>query len=527
VKKPFQQGLYDELIIDNFAGGGGASLAIEQATGRPGDIAINHDPEAVAMHKANHPFTKHYCENVWDVDPREVARQVRKVGLAWFSPDCKHFSKAKGGKPVEKKIRGLAWVVVRYAATVRPRIIFLENVEEFQTWGPLLTDGKPCPDRKGFTFRRWVKELEKLGYQVEWKELVACDYGAPTSRNRLFLIARCDGQPIVWPEPTHGKGLLPYKTAADCIDWSIPCPSIFLSKEEGKKAGVKRPLVDATHRRIAKGTFRYVIDNPEPFFVPFITECANSSSQRNMSANEPLRTICAQTKGGHFALVAAFLAKHYTGVVGSALDNPLGTVTSIDHHSLVAANMVRMMGQSGPHDLKEPIRTLVSKNKDALVTAHIVKMKGQNIGHDCRQPLQTVTSGGLHFGLVQAFLLKYYGTDQDPRLTEPLHTLTTKERFGLVTVQGVDYPITDIGMRMLQSRELYRAQGFPDSYIIDPEYNGKPLTKTAQVRMVGNSVSPPPAKALIEANYMNNTARQHKEEPLYIEKPYREKRAFL
>lgn len=259
MRRPNQQGLYDEMIVDNFAGGGGASTGIEAATGRPIDIAINHDPEAIAMHEANHPFTTHYTENVFDVDPRDAARG-RKVGLAWFSPDCKHFRKAKGGKPVEKKIRGLAWVVKRWAATVKPRVIMLENVEGFQTWGPLIpkTDEKgaivkdkdgqpvmvPCPARKGLTFHRWVKELKKLGYAVEWKELVACDYGAPTTRKRLFLVARCDGQPIVWPKATHGPGLKPYRTAAECIDWSIPCPSIFERK---------RPLADNILRRIAKG----------------------------------------------------------------------------------------------------------------------------------------------------------------------------------------------------------------------------------------------------------------------------------
>lgn len=484
-----------EMIIDNFAGGGGASEGIEQAIGRPVDIAINHDPAAIATHKANHPNTLHYCENVWDVDPRDVAKG-RPVGLAWFSPDCKHFSKAKGNKPVEKKIRGLAWVVLRYAATVKPRVIMLENVEEFATWGPLVKDSdgnhKPCPDRKGQTFQSFVRALERHGYKVEKKELRACDYGAPTIRKRLFMVARCDGQPIVWPEATHGEGKLPFRTAAECIDWSIPAPSIFERT---------RPLAEATCRRIAKGIMRYVVNNPDPFIVtyygdkagefrgqplnealrtqttenrhglvvPLLTECANASSQRNFNITDPLRTQCAQVKGGHFALVAPFIAKHYTGVVGSDLKDSLGTVTSIDHHS--------------------------------LVTSHVVKMKGNNIGQDSREPLHTITAGGLHFGEVRAFLLKYYGTDQNPKLKDPLHTVTTKERFGLVTVHGVDYAIVDIGLRMLSPRELFRAQGFPDTYIIDTEFNGKPMTKTAQVKQCGNSVSPYPAKALVEANY--------------------------
>jgi len=563
-----------ELLIDNFAGGGGASLAIEQATGRSIDIAINHDPAAIATHKANHPHTLHYCENVWDVDPREVAKG-RPVGLAWFSPDCKHFSKAKGGNPVEKKIRGLAWVVLRYAAIVKPRLIFLENVEEFTTWGPLVVDkdgnSRPCPDRKGQTFDSFIRALERHGYKVEKKELRACDYGAPTIRKRLFMVARCDGRPIVWPAPTHGEEKLPFKTAAECIDWSIPAPSIF---ERNK------PLAEATCRRIAKGIMRYVVNTLDPFIVtyygdkagefrgqpldeplrtqttenrhglvvpflsssayskttgrgkyiyrlsepvrtitstndkilvaPLLTEFANASKQRNFAADTPLRTQCAQTKGGHFALVSAFLAKHYTGVVGSDLKDSLGTVTSKDHHSLVAAHLVRPFGQSVGQSPEEPAPTVMpgGAGKTGLVTSHIVKMKGQNIGQDNRTPLHTITAGGLHFGEVRAFLLKYYGTNQAPNLKDPMHTVTTKERFGLVTVRGIDYMIVDIGLRMLSPRELFRAQGFPDSYIIDTEFNGKPMTKTAQVRMCGNSVSPYPAKALIEANYKAEEATQ-------------------
>lgn len=341
--------LANELIVDNFAGGGGASLGIEWAFNRNVDIAINHDCEALAMHEANHPQTKHYCEDVWAVDPVKVTGG-KPVGLAWFSPDCKHFSKAKGGKPVEKKIRGLAWVVVKWAKLVSPRVIMLENVEEFQDWGPLRADGTPCPIRKGMTFRRWKKQLENLGYKVECKQLRACDYGTPTIRKRLFVIARRDGLPIVWPKPTHGKGLKPYHTAAECIDWSLACPSIFERK---------KPLAEATMRRIAKGMFRYVINAKEPFIVgvggrmgqsrprsveepfqtitakadsalvvPFITEHANASSQRNFSAEEPLRTQCAQVKGGHFALVAAFLAQHNTGMTGHDARKPLSTITA-------------------------------------------------------------------------------------------------------------------------------------------------------------------------------------------------------
>lgn len=475
----------EELIVDNFAGGGGASTGMEWAIGRSPDIAINHDPQAVAMHKANHPNTKHYCEDVWDIDPIKAC-MGRAVGLAWFSPDCKHHSKARGCKPVSKKIRGLAWVVVRWAKTVRPRVIMLENVEEFQDWGPTIPkmcdEGKPiykngepvlvpCPDRKGETFNKWVSELRALGYKVEWDELLASDFGAPTDRNRLFLVARCDGLPIKWPSRTHTdhskkrargeKKLAPKPIVADCIDWGIPVPSIFLTKEEGKALRVKRPLVDKTMARIARGVKKYVIDADEPFTVqssviPFVTEHANGSSQRNMPGDEPMRTICAETKGGHFALVAAFITKHYGGNyegAGISMREPTDTITTVDHHGLVGCQLVPSTGKDKHH------------SKD-----------------------------------VWAFLIKYYGTDQNPSLTKPLHTITTKDRFALITVEGQDYMLTDIGARMFTARELYRAQGFPDSYIIDFIFEGKPLTITAQKRMVGNSVSPYPAMALVKAN---------------------------
>jgi DNA (cytosine-5)-methyltransferase 1 len=464
----------DEIIVDLFAGGGGASTGIEQATGRFVDIAINHDPEAVALHQANHPRTLHYVSDVFEVDP-QVACGGFPVGLLWASPDCKHFSKAKGGKPVSKKIRSLAWVVVKWARAVRPRVICLENVEEFQTWGPLGPDNRPCPLRKGRTFRRWKRSLEQLGYRVEHRELRACDYGAPTIRKRLFLVARCDGAPIVWPEPTHGAPdslpvragkLQPWRIAADCIDWSLQCPSIF------ERA---RPLAEATMRRIAKGVMRYVVEAAEPFIVPcpvvpFLTEHANGSTQRTFAANEPLRTQVAQIKGGHFALVSAFLAKHYGGVVGSDLRDSIGTVTSVDHHSLVASSIVKLRGTS---------------------------RDGQAVD----EPLHTISAQGMHHGEVRAFLVKYYGTDQDPQLREPLHTVTTKDRFGIVTVHGEPYAIVDIGMRMLSPRELYRAQGFPETYVIDRGADGRELTKTAQVRMCGNSVCPPLARAIVGANY--------------------------
>jgi DNA (cytosine-5)-methyltransferase 1 len=425
------------IIVDNFAGGGGASTGIELATGRSPDIAVNHDPEAVAMHTANHPSTRHYCEDVFAVDP-VAACEGRPVGLAWFSPDCKHFSKAKGGKPVDKKIRGLADVVVTWARAVRPRVIILENVEEFQGWGPLV-DGKPDPAQRGVEFQRWRGELVAAGYYVEMRQLRACDYGAPTSRKRLFIIARSDGHPIVWPEPTHGPGRRPYRTAADCIDWSLPCPSIF---------GRDKPLVEATLRRIARGIQRHVVEAECPFIAPTAAGLASPTliqvsygerpgqAPRVPGIDRPIGTIVAG--GIKHALVTAFLAKHYGGHEGSgaSLSRPMDTITCADHHALV-----------------------------------------------------------------RAFLVKYYGTDQDPQLAEPLHTVTTKDRFGLVTVAGTRYVITDIGMRMLTPRELATAQGFPSSYLLDVASGARRLSKSAQVRMVGNSVCPPVARALVAANY--------------------------
>ncbi len=466
--------LAHELVVDLFAGGGGASTGIEQAIGRHVDIAVNHDPQAVSLHEANHPQTKHYVSDVFEVDPVAVT-SGRPVGLMWASPDCKHFSKAKGGKPVSKKIRGLAGVVIKWAKAVRPRVICLENVEEFQTWGPLLKDGRPCPQRKGQTFQRWVARLRNIGYVVEWRELRACDFGAPTIRKRLFLVARCDGQPIAWPKPTHGPGLKPYLTAADCIDWSIPAPSIFERE---------RPLAPATLRRIAHGIKRYVLDNPSPFVAPLpsglaapvLVDSAHSDvapngakrwSHGNRPATNPLPTVVAS--GGNSALVTAFLAKHYTGVVGSDLREPIGTVTSVDHHS--------------------------------LVTSHLAKLRGTSNSASTAEPLGTVSAQGTHHAEVRAFLTAYYGSDQDTPLTDPMHTVTTKPRFGLVTIHGQQYQIADIGMRMLQPRELYRAQGFPESYIIDRGADGRALPKDAQVRMCGNSVCPPLARALVSANY--------------------------
>lgn len=502
-----------ELIVDNFAGGGGASEGIKMATGRDADIAINHDEIAIKMHKTNHPGTKHYIEDVWDVDPLE-ATQGQPVGLAWFSPDCKHFSKAKGGKPVDKNIRGLAWVVVKWALETRPRVMMLENVEEFQTWGPLKMDnnGKLYPDisKKGITFRGFIGILTKgvknddvlrecceflkidldseqadtlrkgLGYKVEYKEIRACDYGAPTTRKRFFMIARCDGKPIVWPEPTHGDpeqiearmGMLkPWRTAAECIDWSIPCPSIFETAKEIKKkygVNVKRPLAENTLRRIARGFQKFVIDNPSPFIVR-IGQTGFAKDGLQYELDGPLTTIT--TKAEH-CLVTPYLATYYT----ETTDN-------------------EVRGQT----LEDPFATIPTNNRFGLITAFIARQFKSSTGHKLDEPLGTITTVDKS-NLVMAFLLKYYGSDIGQRLDEPLHTITTKDRFGIVTIKGDDYRIVDIGMRMLQPHEQFKAQGFPDDYIIDRDYTGKSYPKTAQTHNVGNSVSPLIPKAMVEAN---------------------------
>ncbi|WP_288384666.1 DNA cytosine methyltransferase [uncultured Acinetobacter sp.] len=472
-----------ELIIDNFAGGGGTSTGLEAAFGRSVDIAINHDPKALAMHRINHPETKHYCESVWDIDPIAVTNN-QPVGLVWLSPDCKHFSKAKGGKPVEKKIRGLAWVALRWAAKTRPRVIMLENVEEFKTWGELDVNGKPCPVNKGRTFNSFVNALKRQGYSVDYRELRACDYGSPTIRKRFFLIARRDGLSIEWPEPTHGKPdsiqvrkgkLKPWRTAAECIDWSIQCPSIFTRS---------RPLAPATLQRIAGGIKKFVFDNPNPFIVndiaPVLTECANASNKRSMPINEPLRTICAQTKGGHHALIAPFLAKNYTGVIGSTVTEPVHTITAKDHNS--------------------------------LVISHLSKMKKNSIGQKVNEPIHAMTTVN-QFAEVRAFLTAFYGNEKDGNsIEEPLRTIPTRDRFGLVTIGQQKYQIVDIGFRMLQPVELFKAQGFPKSYIfekgIDEHGNEIRLTKTEQTRMVGNSVCPQLSEALVRANFAHEKKYQ-------------------
>lgn len=476
-----------ELIVDNFAGGGGASTGIELATGKSVDIAINHDPEAIRMHKANHPNTKHYCEDVWQVDPIKACKG-HPVGLAWFSPDCKHFSKAKGGKPKDKFIRGLAWVACRWAGLVRPRVIMLENVEEFKTWGPLNRGHHPIKAKQGKTFGKFVQQLQNLGYEVQFRELVAADYGAPTMRKRFFMIARCDGNPILWPKPTHAPrnskevkaGLLkPYVGAYTQIDFSRPCPSIFDTSQEIKeKYGIRavRPLAPKTMERIARGLKKFVLDNPEPFVIkdqqcPILIQYHSETAKgevRGQNIEDPIMTVDGSNRYG---LVTSFLHKYYDGGYKGAresVENPLPTVTAWDHNSVVTANLIQMNNHCD--------------------------------GRDIIDPLPTITAGDGHFGEVRAFLTKYYGNGSAEDVTEPLDTITLRGQFGLVTIQGVDYQIVDIGLRMLEPRELYGCQGFPEDYIIDHDFEGRTYPRSEQVRRCGNSVCPPLPAAMVRSN---------------------------
>lgn len=539
-----------ELIVDNFAGGGGASTGIEMATGISVDIAINHDPEAIKMHKANHPGTKHYCEDVWQVDPVEACKG-RPVALAWFSPDCKHFSKAKGGKPKDKKIRGLAWVACRWAGLVRPRVIMLENVEEFKTWGPLNRRHHPIKSKQGKTFHKFVKQLEDLGYEVQFKELIAADYGTPTMRKRFFMIARCDRKPIVWPEPTHGpadsekvkSGLLkPYVGAYTQLDFSLPCPSIFDTAEEIKeKYGIRavRPLAPKTMERIARGLKKFVLDNEEPFIVqvnhsgaksdycksmneplstvtgkhgfgivePYLVQIGQTgfTDDRSKDVREPLTTIVSKNE---HCLISPTLIQYHSetskdGVRGQQVEEPLMTVDGANRYGLVTSFLHKYYdgGYKGSGDsLENPLPTVTSWDHNSVCAATLIQMNNHCDGRDITMPIPTITAGDGHFGEVRAFLIKYYGQGTGQNIKDPLDTITAQDRFGLVTIEGVDYQIVDIGLRMLEPRELYGCQGFPGDYIIDRDNTGKSYSRTEQVRRCGNAVCPPIPAALVKAN---------------------------
>lgn len=498
----------DELVVDFFCGGGGAGTGLEMGLGRKVDVAKNHNSAAISMHTANHPHARHFTTDVFEGDPDEEC-QGRPVGWFHMSPDCTHHSQAAGGQPRKREIRNLSWIGLKWAGKKLPRVISLENVKQILQWGPLIAkrdkvsgrvmklDGSvavpgervpvhqqflvPDPQRRGITWRRFVHLLKGMGYQVEWRIIKACDFGAPTSRERLFMIARRDGQPIVWPEPTHAKrpakGQKKWRTAADCIDWGVPSNSIFSRK---------KPLADATLRRIAKGMHKFVLNNPQPFIVPI----ANWSGENVQLLEEPLRTITAWPRGGSFAMASAIFIEQANGgfntTPGRNMDDPMSTITN-------------------------------TGSQQRLVTASIATLRRNCTGRSMDDPLPTLTAGAEHHALVEyklspeqeegalrvaAFLISYYGTENISGLDSPTPTITTKDRLGLVTVfvKGTPYVVVDICLRMLQPHELYRAQGFPRSYQIDKGVDGEPFTKTQQVHMCGNSVSPPPMAALARAN---------------------------
>ena len=548
-----QLSMNEEIIVDNFAGGGGASTGIELACGRPVTIAINHDPDAILMHKTNHPYTEHYQASVWDVDPREVCRG-RPVGLLWASPDCKHFSKAKGGKPVDKKIRGLAWIALRWAGTVRPRVIILENVEEFQTWGPVRR-GKPVKARAGETFQKFVRQLAALGYDIQWRELVAADYGAPTIRKRFFLVARCDGRPILWPKRTHAPadspevqaGLLePWRSAAEIIDWSLPCPSIFDTKEEIRARyglAAQRPLKPNTLRRVVRGVDKFVIKSANPFLVvvnhagefrgqeigdPLQTITAkhgygvaspamvpwtvtNTTNSTGHPVNEPIDTARTGGGGGQMFLGASMIQYHTEQsehVRGQKITKPIMTIDAANRYGLTAATLVKYYGtdQHG-QKIQDPLHTVTAKARGALMATHLVKMKGTNLGGPMSEPVQTITAGGGHFGVVTTVVVKAEpgaNLKHWPEIRGLLNTYCGyhlgPEDVILFEIGGAAYFMADIGLRMMIPRELYAANGFPPDYIIDRDYLGNAYGKSKQVARCGNAVPPPFATALVRAN---------------------------
>lgn len=551
------------LVVDCFAGGGGASTGIEQAIGRPVDIAINHDPVAIACHRANHPHAEHWLCDVWEVSPRKATRG-RPVALGWFSPDCTHFSRARGDVPRSKGIRSLAWVVVRWARDARPAMLVIENVGEFSTWGPLDDEGYPVKERAGETFRAWLAQLAEFGYRIEFRELVAADFGAPTIRKRLYLVARLDGQNPVFPTPTHGKGRPNnWVPAHTVIDWALPCPSIF---------DRRRPLAEATMRRIAAGLRRYVIEARQPFLVgavagPSIIPVKSWGGGGNEAASvgHPVRTITA-SKRGEFALLAPSLVQvahgewgYRDGARAQSVADPVGVVTASNKFAVTAPYMVRHghysrksgaglvegcgAGTFRGQSLEDAHSTVCATDDRHLVAPYLAPLNGED-GHaeprarsvedphstvmassakhmlaapvllhhygGSRGQSWTVTAGGNraggHLAEVRAFLVKYYGSDGNPKsqqqsLFDPLHTVTAKARLGLVTIHGAEYQIVDIGMRMLQPHELFAAQGFPADYQIDFDVpGGRRATKTDQIRLAGNSVCPDVARAIVEAN---------------------------
>ncbi|MBQ3006773.1 MAG: DNA cytosine methyltransferase [Clostridia bacterium] len=469
-----QINLFDELIVDNFAGGGGASTGIELATGRVVDIAINHDPAAILMHQTNHPHTEHYQESVWDVDPVKLCRG-RPVGLAWFSPDCKHFSKAKGKALVDRKIRGLAWIVLKWAGTVRPRVIILENVEEFVTWGPV-RKGKPVKSKQGQTFNKWLSQLKALGYEVEHKELVAADYGTPTSRKRFFLIARCDGKPIVWPQPTHAPAtdkrvlsgeLKPYKSAAEVIDWSLPCPSIFDSKQEiFEKHGIKavRPLADNTMRRVARGLDKFVIKSQKPFIVPIGYGERKGQAPRVHDINAPLPTEVGT--GKHY-ICTPFMAQHKFANAPQDIVNPLSTVTAVGAHELIAPSLIQYHSEQSDkevraYSLEEPLKTADGSNRFGLMAPYLTKYYSGDSAQRADAPMATVTPIDSE-NLSACFLSKYFTGVDGAEIENPLPTVTAIDHNSLCMAHIAEFKGFDKGqpadtpLRTIMPTEVFGA----------------------------------------------------------------------
>lgn len=545
-----QYSIFDDCFVDSFAGGGGASTGIEMATGHPVDIAINHNEAAILMHRRNHPFTEHYREDIWQVDPKTATRG-RHVRHAWFSPDCKHFSRAKGAALVDKKIRGLAWVVLKWAHDVRPDVIMLENVPEFVTWGPV-RKGKPIKARAGETYRKWIRQLHELGYVIETRKLCAADYGAPTIRTRFYLIARCDGQPIVFPKRTHapidsaevkiGK-CKPWRSAAEVIDFSLPAPSIFATKKQIKdQYGVNamRPLKENTLRRIARGLDKFVIKSGEPFIVqqkfantpqdinnplstvtsvgahdlasPIVTPYIMSNNTGNAphGALDPLPT---QTTGDRNYVVAPSLIQYHSEqsakeVRGQRVDQPIQTVDAANRYGVSAAWLTQYFGGEGHyHSVEEPLATITTMEREGVTLAHLAHFKGQDKGQHPLDPLMTVTAQDGQFGDVRTTIVKWdgqtdlgYWSNVRAMLNQYCGYDLADDEILLLNIRGTWYFISDIGLRMLTPRELYDAMGFPHDYIIDTDTNGNKISRADQVARCGNAVCPAVAEALVRAN---------------------------
>lgn len=545
-----QYSIFDDCFVDSFAGGGGASTGIEMATGHPVDVAINHNEAAIMMHRRNHPFTEHYIEDIWQVDPIAAVRG-RHVRLAWFSPDCKHFSRAKGAALIDKKIRGLAWVVLRWAAKVRPDVIMLENVPEFTTWGPV-RKGKAVKKKAGQTYHEWLRQLHELGYVIETRRICAADLGAPTIRTRFHLIARCDGKPIVWPARTHaprdsaevksGK-LKPWRAASEVIDFSLPCPSIFATKKEIKErygVNAMRPLKENTLRRIARGLDKFVIKSGEPFIVqhkfqngaqdvknplstitavgahelvePIVTPYAicNNAGNAPHGMDEPVPTV---TTGGRNILAAPTLIQYHTEqsakeVRGQALDEPIQTVDAANRYGLSAAWLTQYFsGEGHYHSVGEPLATITTMEREGVTLAHLAHFKGKDKGQSVSDPLMTVTARDGQFADVRTTVVKWdgqtdlgYWSEVRKMLNQYCGYNLADDEILLLNIRGIWYFISDIGLRMLTPRELYDAMGFPHDYIIDRDVNGDPITRADQVARCGNAVCPAVAEALVRAN---------------------------